>query len=70
MVCSHSHTAKVAEIDLGKEWLFSSPFCDHLRTGLVGCLFLHIDYPNYDHHPFDPGKLVPTIFGTAVVVST
>jgi hypothetical protein len=46
---------------LGRNDYFPPPFCYHLMTGLAGYLFLHIDYPNYDHHPFDPGKLVPTI---------
>jgi hypothetical protein len=58
------------KLTLGRNGYFPPPFCDHLRMGLAGCLLLHIDYPSYDHHPFDPGKLVPTIFGTAVVVST
>jgi hypothetical protein len=55
---------------LGRNDYFPSPFCDHRMTGTTRYLLLHIDYPGYDHHPFDPGKLVPTIFGTAVGVST
>jgi hypothetical protein len=57
-------------LTLGRNDYFPPPFYDHLRLVLAGYLFLHIDYPSYDHHPFDPGKLVPTILGTAVVVST
>jgi hypothetical protein len=57
-------------LTLGRNDYFSSPFCDHQLIGLVGYLFLHIDYPSYDHHPFDLGKLVHTILGTAVFVST
>jgi hypothetical protein len=57
-------------LTLGRNNYFPPPFCDHLRMGLAGYLLLHINYPSYDHHPFDPGKLVPTIFGTTVVVST
>jgi hypothetical protein len=55
---------------LGRNDYFPPPFCDHRMTGIAGYLFLHIDYPNYDHHPFDPGKLVHTILGTTVDVST
>jgi hypothetical protein len=50
------------KLTLGRNDYFPPPFCDHLR--------LHIDYPSYDHYPFDPGKLVPTILGIAVIVST
>jgi hypothetical protein len=57
-------------LTLGRNDYFPPPFCDHLMTGLAGYLFFHIDYPSYDHHPFDSGKLVPTILGTAVNVST
>jgi hypothetical protein len=49
---------------------FPPPFYDHRMTGIAGYLLLLIDYHIYDHHPFDPGKLVPTILGTTVVVST
>jgi hypothetical protein len=57
-------------LTLGRNDYFPTPFYDHLRSVLAGYIFLLIDYPSYDHHPFDPGKLVPTILGTAVVVST
>jgi hypothetical protein len=56
-------------LTLGRNDYFPPPFCDHLMTGLAGYL-LHIDYPSYDHHPFDSGKLVPTILSTAVDMST
>jgi hypothetical protein len=56
-------------LTLGRNDYFPPPFCDHLMTGSARYL-LHIDYPSYDHHPFDPGKLVPTIFGTTIDVST
>jgi hypothetical protein len=56
-------------LTLGRNDYFPPPFYDHLRSVLAGYIFLLIDYPSYDHHPFDPGKLVPTILGTAVVVS-
>ena len=46
------------------------PFCDHLMIGLAGCFIFVIDYPSYDHYPFDPGKLVHTILSTAIDVST
>jgi hypothetical protein len=57
-------------LTLGRNNYFPPPFCDHLRMGLARYLLLHINYPSYDHHLFDPGKLVPTILGTAVFVST
>jgi hypothetical protein len=57
-------------LTLGRNDHFPPPFCDRLRIGLAGYLFLLIDYPSYDHYPFDPGKLVHTILGTAVDVST
>jgi hypothetical protein len=57
-------------LTLGRNDYFPPPSLDHRMIGVAGYLFLHIDYPNYDHHPFDPGKLVPTILGTAVDVST
>jgi hypothetical protein len=55
---------------MGRNDHFPPPFCDHLMIGLAGYFFLIIDYPSYDHYPFDPGKLVHTILGTAVDVST
>jgi hypothetical protein len=57
-------------LTLGRNDYFPPPFYDHLRSVLAGYLFLHIDYSSCDHHPFDSGKIVPTILGTAVVVST
>jgi hypothetical protein len=57
-------------LTLGRNDYFPPPFYDHLRSVLAGYIFLLIDYPSYDHHPFDPGKLVPTILGIVVVVST
>jgi hypothetical protein len=57
-------------LTLGRNDYFPPPFCDHRMTGLAGYLFLPIDYPSYDHHPFDLDKLVHTILGTAVDVST
>jgi hypothetical protein len=57
-------------LTLGRNDYFPPTFCDHLMTELPGYLFLHIDYPSHDHHPFDPGKLVPTILGIAVDAST
>jgi hypothetical protein len=57
-------------LTLGRNDYFPPQSLDHRMIGVAGYLFLHIDYPNYDHHPFDPGKLVPTILGTAVDVST
>jgi hypothetical protein len=56
-------------LTLGRNDYFPPLFYDHLMSGSAGYL-LHIDYPSYDHHLFDPGKLVPTILGTAVDVST
>jgi hypothetical protein len=56
-------------LTLGRNDYFPPPFYDHLRLVVVGYPPLHIDYPSYNHHPFDPGKIVPTIPGT-VVVST
>jgi hypothetical protein len=55
---------------LGRNDYFPPPFYDHLRSVLAGHPSLLIDYPSCNHHPFDPGKIVPTILGTAVVVST
>jgi hypothetical protein len=57
-------------LTLGRNVHFPPPICDHLMIGLAGYFFLIIDCPNYDHYPFDPGKLVHTILGTAVDVST
>jgi hypothetical protein len=55
---------------LGRNDCFPSPFFDHLRSVVAGHLSLTIDYPSCNHHPFDPGKIVPTILGTSVFVST
>jgi hypothetical protein len=55
---------------LGRNDYFPPPFFDHLRSVVAGHLSLLIDYPSCNHHPFDPGKTVPTIFGTSVFVST
>jgi hypothetical protein len=55
---------------LGRNDYFPPPFFDHLRSLVVGHLSLLIDYPSCNHHPFDPGKTMPTIFGTSVFVST
>jgi hypothetical protein len=57
-------------LTLGRNDYFSPAFYDHLRSVLAGYLFLHIDYSSCDHHLFDSGKIVPTILGTTVVVST
>jgi hypothetical protein len=57
-------------LTLGRNDHFPSPFCDHQMIGLAGYLLLLIDYPRYDHHPFDPGKPVHTTLGTTVDVST
>jgi hypothetical protein len=57
-------------LTLGRNDYFPPPFCDHRLTGTAGYLLLHIDHPSYDHHPFDPGKLVHTSLRTAVAVST
>jgi hypothetical protein len=57
-------------LTLGRNDHFPPPFCDHQMIGLAGCLVLIIDYPNYDHYPFDPGKLVHTILGTTVDMPT
>jgi hypothetical protein len=56
-------------LTLGRNDYFPPPFYDHLRSIVAGYPPLHIDYPSYNHHLFDPGKIVPTILGT-VVVST
>ena len=46
------------------------PFFNHLMKWLVGYFFVLIDYPSYDHYPFDPGKLEHTILVGAVDVFT
>jgi hypothetical protein len=56
-------------LTLGRNDYFPPPFCDHLMTGSAGYL-LHIDYPSYNHHLFDPSKLVPISLMTAVEMST
>jgi hypothetical protein len=55
---------------LGRNDYFPPPVFDHLRSVFAGHPSLFIDYPSYNHHLFDPGKIVPTIFGTSVFVST
>jgi hypothetical protein len=57
-------------LTLGRNDYFPSLFYDHRMTEIAGYLLLHIDHPNYDHHLFDPGKLVHTSLRTAVTVST
>jgi hypothetical protein len=57
-------------LTLGRNDHVPPPLYDHWMTGIAGYLLLHIDHPSYDHHPFDPGKLVHTSLRTAVVVST
>jgi hypothetical protein len=57
-------------LTLGRNDYFPPPFYDHWMIGLAGYLFLLIDYPSYDHHPFDPSKLVHIILGIAVDVFT
>jgi hypothetical protein len=49
-------------LTLGRNDYFPPPFCDHRLIRTAGYSLLHIDHPNYNHHPFDSGKLVPTIF--------
>jgi hypothetical protein len=34
---------------------FPPPFFEHSLKGLAGYFFMLIDYPSYDHYPFDPG---------------
>jgi hypothetical protein len=58
-----------SRLTLGRNDYFPPPFCDHLMTGSAGYL-LHIDYPSYNHHPFDPSKLMPISLRTVVEVST
>jgi hypothetical protein len=55
---------------LGRNGYFPFLLYDHWMTGIAGYLLLHIDHPSYDHHPFDPGKLVHTSLRTAVAMST
>jgi hypothetical protein len=57
-------------LTLGRNYHFPPPFCDHLMIGLARYLFSIIDYPSYDHYPFDLGKLMHTILGIAVDLST
>jgi hypothetical protein len=57
-------------LTLGRNDYFPPPLCDHLMIGLAGYFFLIIDYPSYNHYPFDPGKLVYIILSTVVDVST
>jgi hypothetical protein len=55
---------------MGRNNHFPPPFCDHQMKGLTEYVFVLIDYPSYNHYPFDPGKLVHTILGSAIDVST
>jgi hypothetical protein len=55
---------------LGRNDYFPPPFFDLVRAVVAGYPSLLIDYPSCNHHPFDPGKIVPTILGTSVFVST
>jgi hypothetical protein len=57
-------------LTMGRNDHFPPPFCDHLMIGLAEFLFVLIDYPNYDHYPFDPGKPLHTILGIAIDEST
>ena len=49
---------------------FPPPFFDHLMKWLAGYFFVLIDYPSYDHYPFDLGKLEHTILASAIDVFT
>jgi hypothetical protein len=55
---------------LGRNDYLPPPFFDHVRSVVAGYPSLIIDYPSCNHYPFDPGKIVPTILGTSVFVST
>jgi hypothetical protein len=55
---------------LGRNDYLPPPFFDHVRSVVAGYPSLLIDYPSCNLHPFDPGKIVPTILGTSVFVST
>jgi hypothetical protein len=57
-------------LTLGRNDHFPPPLYDHRMTRIARYLLLHIDHPDYDHHPFDPSKLVHTNLKTLVVVST
>jgi hypothetical protein len=57
-------------LTMGRNDHFPPPFFDHLMKGLAKYFFMLIDYPSYNHHPFDLGKLVHTILGSAIDVST
>jgi hypothetical protein len=43
-------------LTMGRNNHFPPPFLDHLMKWLAGYFFVLIDYPSYDHYPFDPGK--------------
>ena len=51
---------------LARNDYFPPSFFDHLMKWLAGNFFVLIDYPSYDHYPFDPVKLEHTIL-TGVV---
>jgi hypothetical protein len=57
-------------LTLGRNDYFPPRFCDHRLIRTAGYSLLHIGHPSYDHHPFDPSKLVYTSLRTAVAVST
>jgi hypothetical protein len=57
-------------LTMGRNDHFPPTFFYHQMKGLAKYFFVLIDYPSYDHYPFDPGKLVYTILGSAIDVST
>jgi hypothetical protein len=54
---------------MGRNDHFPPPIFDHLMKGLAEYFVVLIDYPSYDHYPFDP-ELVHTILGSAIDEST
>jgi hypothetical protein len=67
-------------LTMGKNNHFPPPFFDHLMKWLAGYFFVLIDYPSYDHYPFDPDKLerttltlqlmcLPIVIGSLVLLS-
>jgi hypothetical protein len=55
---------------MGRNDHFPPPVFDHLMKGLAEYFVVLIDYPTYDHYPFDLGKLVHTILNSAIDEST